>query len=165
MKERAKAAAVLSLACALHIAGCRTFQYHEPYLHMLQTDSPEVGVRGAIVTIGFSFANMTGKQICGDCDPMLERKVKDEWKTLPVNSLPSCVGLTFERGAIFHTQFEMLASNILEDFRLPSLQGVASIDGVYRLRWRFVEGGDPHSTRARRVSGVSNEFHLLYSAR
>jgi hypothetical protein len=124
--------AVLSLSCMLCIAGCRTFQYREPYLHMLQTASAEVAV-------------------CGE--------------NAPTNSLLECLGTTLERGVIFHTQFEMLASNLVEELALGGLRSALSIDGVYRLRWRFVEGRDPQSTRRRPVSGVSNEFHLLYPAR
>jgi hypothetical protein len=165
MIERAKATAVLSLSCVVYIAGCKTLQYREPYLHMLQTDSAEVVVRGPVVRIGFSFANMTGKPISGGCYPILERKINDKWKTLPVNSLLDCLGATLERGVIFHTQFEMLASNIVEDLAQAGLRSAASIDGVYRLRWPFVEGRDPQSTRGRPVSGVSNEFHLQYPAR
>src|SRR5437868_10842956 len=155
--ERAKGGAVLSLASLLCVAGCRTFQYHEPYLHLLETDSTEIAVR-VVVRIGFSFANMTGKPISGGCYPILERKINDKWKTLPANSLLDCLGATLERGVIFHTQFEMLVSNIIEDLALAGLRSAGSIDGVYRLRWRFVEGRDPRSTRGRAVSGVSNEF-------
>ena len=151
---------MLPLTCVLYIAGCRTFQYREPYLHMLQTDSAEIAVRSPIVRIGFSFANMTGKTISGGCDPILEKKINDKWAGLPVNSLLDCMGRTQEPGVIFHTEFEMLTSNIVEDLR-----GAASIGGVYRLRWRFVEGRDSQSARGRPVSGVSNEFRLLYPAR
>ena len=132
---------------------------------MLQTDSAAVAVSSAVVRIGFSFANMTGKPISGDCDPIMERKISDKWKALPVNSLLNCFGSTLETGVIFHNQFEMLASTIVEDLAQVGLRGTASIDGVYRLRWRFVEGRDAHSTRGRPVTGVSNEFHLVYPAR
>jgi hypothetical protein len=162
--ERAKGGAVLSLASLLCVAGCRTFQYHEPYLHLLETDSTEIAVR-AIVRIGFSFANMAGKPISGGCSPLLEKKVGDKWKALPANSLLECFGGTFETGEIFHTQFEMLASNIIEALSLQDPRGTKSIDGIYRLRWPFVEGRDPHSRKARPVSGVSNEFTLLYPTR
>jgi hypothetical protein len=164
MIERAKATAVLSLG-VLHIAGCQTFQYREPYLHMLQTDSAEVAVRGAIVRIGFSFANMTGKPISGGCEPILERMINAKWKLLPRTTLLDCMGITLERGAIFHTQFEMLTSHVVEDLALAGVRGADSIDGVYRLRWSFVEGRDSHSARARPVSGVSNEFRLEHAAR
>lgn len=162
--ERAKSGAVLSLASLLCVAGCRTLQFHEPYLHLLETDSTEIAVR-AVVRIGFSFANMTGKPISGGCYPLLEKKVGDKWKPLPANSLLDCLGGTFESGLIFHTEFEMLASNIVEDLSMQDPRGAKSIDGIYRLRWPFVEGRDPHSRKARPVSGVSNEFTLLYPAR
>lgn len=165
MSDSAKATAILSLTSLLCLAGCRTFQYHDPYLHLLQTDSTEITVR-TIVRIGFSFANMTGKPISGGCTPVLEKKIGDKWKMLPANSLlETCSGGTFESGEIFHTQFEMLASNIFEDLSLQDVRAARSIDGIYRLRWPFVEGRNPHSTKARPVSGVSNAFHLLYPAR
>jgi len=107
---------------------------------------------------------MTGKPISGGCGPLLETKIGDKWKTLPANSLLDCLGGTFESGLIFHTEFEMLTSNIVEDLALRGVGDPKSIDGVYRLRWPFVEGRDLHSTKARPVSGVSNEFHLLYPA-
>jgi hypothetical protein len=162
--ERATVAAIVSLASLLCVASCQTLQYHEPYLHLLQTDSAEVAVTRSIVRIGFSFANMTGKPISGGCGPLLETKIGDKWKTLPANSLLDCLGGTFESGLIFHTEFEMLTSNIVEDLALRGVGDPKSIDGVYRLRWPFVEGRDLHSTKARPVSGVSNEFHLLYPA-
>jgi hypothetical protein len=96
---------------------------------------------------------------------MLEKKMGNEWKALPANSILYCSGGTFESGEIFHTQFEMLASNILEDLSIQDPRGIKSIDGVYRLRWHFVEGRDPQSIRARPVSGVSNEFQLRSPAR
>jgi hypothetical protein len=163
--ERTKGGAVLSLASLLCVASCRTFQYHEPYLRLLQTDSTEIGAVRAIVRIGFSFANMTGKAISGGCSPLLEKKIGNKWKALPANSLLDCPGGTFEPGEIFHTQFEMLTSNIIEDLSLQDPRGAKPIDGIYRLRWPFVEGRDPQSRKARRVSGVSNEFALLYPAR
>ena len=163
---RGKAAAALSLACVVCIAGCRTFQYREPYLHMLQTDSTEIAVQRGVVRIGFSFANMTGKPISGDCEPTLERRINDKWKGLPANSLLiTCDRATLERGAIFHSEFAMIASNIVEDLALAGVRSAGSLDGVYRLRWRFVEGRDLQSTRAKPVSGISNEFHLLYAPR
>jgi hypothetical protein len=164
MIERAKSGAVLSLASLLCVASCRTLQYHEPYLHLLETDSTEIAVH-AVVRIGFSFANMTGKPISGGCYPLLEKKVGDKWKLLPANSLLDCSGGTFESGVIFHTEFEMLASNIVDDLSMQDPRGAKSIDGIYRLRWPFVEGRDSHSRKARPVSGVSNEFTLLYPAR
>jgi hypothetical protein len=162
--ERAKVGAVLTLASLLCAGGCRTLQFHEPYLHLLETDSTEIAVR-AVVRIGFSFANMTGKPISGGCYPLLEKKVGDNWKLLPANSLLDCLGETFESGLIFHTEFEMLTSNIVEDLSMQDPRGAKSIDGIYRLRWPFVEGRDSHSRKARPVSGVSNEFTLVYPAR
>jgi len=165
MIERAKATAVLSVTLLLHLVGCRTFQSREPLLHMLQTDSTELAVQGSIVRIGFSFANMVGRPISGYCEPRLERKINEKWKTLPVNSLGGCTEVTLEPAVIFHTQFEMLTSNIVEDLAFAGLRSAGSIEGVYRLRWRFVERKDPQATRGRPVSGVSNEFRLLYPAR
>jgi hypothetical protein len=163
MSGCAKATAILSLASLFCIAGCRTFQYHEPYLHLLQTDSTEITVH-VLVRIEFSFANITGKPISGGCSPLLEKKIGDKWRRLPVNSLlETCYGVTFETGKIFHTEFVMLTSNILDDLSIGDPRG-AKIDGIYRLRWTFVEGRDPQSTRARPVSGTSNEFALRYTA-
>jgi hypothetical protein len=164
MSHSAKATAILLLAYLVCMASCRTFQYHDPYLHLLQTDSTEIALR-TIVRIGFSFANMTGKPISGGCTLILEKKIGDKWKMLPANTLlETCSGETFESGKILHTQFEMLGSNILDDLSLQNPRAARSIDGIYRLRWLFVEGRDPRSTKARPVSGVSNEFHLLYPA-
>jgi len=44
----------------------------------------------------------------------------------------------------------------------PELR-VASIDGIYRLRWDFAEGTDATASGVRKVESTSNEFRMVLS--
>jgi len=115
------------------VPGCQTLQYREPSLRLLQTDSAELTLRG-FTRIGFAFANTAGKPISSQsCYPILEKKINDEWKTLPFSTLLDCFGTTLESGVIFHNEVGVFAANIAD-----LLGRSKSIDGTYRLRWQFV---------------------------
>jgi hypothetical protein len=59
----------------------------------------------------------------------------DKWKVLRANSLVEiCNAPTFETGKIFHNQFEMLGSNIIDDLSIEDPHHTKPIDGIYRLR-------------------------------
>jgi hypothetical protein len=138
------------LLLALH--ACQTLRHSEPAYTLLRTDSAEI-VRG-VMRIGMVLVNTTQNQISGGCLPNLERKVNDKWVTAHFGVMLGCNGLTLKPGQSYRDSVPYFAANIATELR------GAPIEGIYRLRWRFVEGRDASDRGARKVEAISNEFHL-----
>jgi hypothetical protein len=156
----------------LWFGACQTLRpSRAPLIAPIRTDSVQIGVRHGGYTykaeIGLVFTNTTTNPVSTSswCPPFqrLEKKVQDHWlrATGPNNCLASASmpGLTIESGQSYRDVFQLLASD-RGHAGWPELQ-VDSIEGIFRLRWDFVEGIDPSATNARKVEGISNEFRMI----
>lgn len=173
--RRAAFATVLPVLSVSYLLACQTLRpYSRPLHASLRTDSAEFGVRLAdsvyMAKIGFVYVNTTGgvvsKAGCGrPPDPLVEKRVAGEW--IPAYNPVYLACLTkpdfrLESGATFRDVIEFRAYERGGN-TWPKLL-VDSIDGIYRLRWDFVEGFDATDTTARRVEAVSNEFRMILRA-
>jgi hypothetical protein len=162
-KKFAALLAVGSLAC---VGACQTLRPSKPPLTAsLRTDSAQIGVRHGgseyRADIGLVFTNTTAGPVSTpiSCPPFqrLEKKVHDHWV---VAYYPNCLvsqttpTLTIESGQSYRDVLQFWAFD--RDLR------VDSIEGVYRLRWDFVEG-TYISADARKVESISNEFRMVLS--
>jgi hypothetical protein len=163
---------VLAFAFLACLGACQSLRpAKQPLVAFLRTDSAEIGVRHTGIAygadIGFVYTNATSGPVSrvgcgGPTFPALEKKVNDKWVyayypiylmclTKPDFKLES--GQSF-RGVLQFGAFEP-GHNTGPELR------VDSIDGVYRLRWDFVEGIDASVKDARRVESTSNEFRMI----
>ena len=162
--------AVGSLVC---LGACQTLRPSKPPLTAsLRTDSAQIGVRhGGFqyhANIGFVYTNTTATPVsantCGPPWPSLEKKVNDHWV---VAYYPNCLmsqtmpTLTIESGQSYRDVLQFWAFDPGHNAE-PSLR-VDSIEGIYRLRWDFVEGTDASAKDARKVESTSNEFRMVLS--
>lgn len=163
--------AIGSLAC---FGACQTLRPSKPPLTAsLRTDSAQIGVRhGGFqyhANIGFVYTNTTAKPVSTViyCPPFqtLEKKVHDHWvaamgykNCLVSLTMPS---LTLESGQSYRDVLQFWASDRGHG-GWPELR-VDSIEGIYRLRWDFLEGTDASAKDARKVESTSNEFRMVLS--
>jgi hypothetical protein len=162
---------VVSLVC---LGACQTLRPPKPPLTaFLRTDSAQIGVRHGGFTyradIGLVFTNTTPSPVSTSiwCPPFqtLEKKVHDHWvaatgykNCLTSRTMPT---LTIESGQSYRDVLQFWASD-RGHAGWPELQ-VDSIEGIYRLRWDFVEGTDVSAKAARKVESTSNEFRMVLS--
>jgi hypothetical protein len=93
--------------------------------------------------------------------PDLEKKVNNRWVAAYYPAYLACLthpDFLLEAGSQIHEVLQFMAFQPGHN-TMPELQ-VDSIDGIYRLRWDFMEGKDASARGARRVESTSNEFHM-----
>ncbi len=170
-KALATLLAVWPLVC---LVGCETLSpFRRPLSASLHTDSAEIGVRHSgfayVAKIGFLYTNTTAKPVskagCGGPPfPDLEKKVNDQWVGAYYPAYLMCLtkpDFMLESGQKYHGVLEFTAFERGHN-TMPELR-VDSNDGIYRLRWDFVEGIDATAKGARRVESTSNEFRMVLS--
>ena len=169
---RQVAALLLTSGLVSYLGACRTVDLAgRAPTASLSTDSTEIGVHKSgsvyLAKIGFTYVNTTSKPVskagCGGPPfPQVEKKVNGRWVaafyaaylmclTKPDFMIPS--GGSFRNAVQFHAYEPGHHSG-------PELL-VGSIDGIYRLRWDFVEGTDATAKDARKVLATSNEFRMV----
>ena len=162
---------LLAIGALVYLAGCQTLAPStRPLTASLRTDSTQIGVRragfGYMADIGFIFTNTTTKAVsragCGVTFPDLEKKVDGKWVAPYYPVYPLCLtkpDFTIPSGGTFRGALQFRAFEPGHNTG-PELL-VASVDGVYRLRWDFAEGTDADAAGARRVQSLSNEFQMV----
>jgi hypothetical protein len=174
--QQKRFASLLAAVLVVCPGACQTLGLsRQPLTTPIRTDSVQIGVRHGGYTykaeIGLVFTNTTPNPVSTAiwCPPFqrLEKRVQDHWvratgynNCLTSTSMP---GLTIESGQSYRDVFQLLASDRGHG-GWPELQ-VDSIEGIFRLRWDFVEGTDPSATNARKVEGISNEFRMVLSSK
>src|ERR1700737_3637912 len=160
MSAKIGSATLLAVGSLLWFGACQTLRLSRaPLTAPIRTDSVQIGVRHGGYTykaeIGLVFTNTTPNPVSTAvwCPPFqrLEKKVQDHWvrATAYNNCLLSAgmPGLTIESGQSYRDVFQLLASDH-GHAGWPELR-VDSIDGIFRLRWDFVEGTNPSATGGR----------------
>jgi hypothetical protein len=137
----------------------------------LRTDSAEVGVHrngfAYVANIGFTYVNTTDKPVskagCGFPPlPELEKRVDGKWVSAYSPGYLLCLSkpdFMLRSGEAYHGVIPFLAYEPGHN-AAPRLD-VASIDGIYRLRWDMVEGTDATDKDARIIRSTSNEFRMV----
>jgi hypothetical protein len=162
----------LAIGVLVCLGACQTLRPSKPPLTAsIRTDSAQIGVRHGGFTyradIGFVFTNTTASPLSTSvwCPPFqtLEKKVDDHWvaATISKNCLTSQTmpTLTIESGQSYRDVLQFWASDRGHS-GWRELQ-IDSIEGIYRLRWGFVEGTDAYAKGARKVEATSNEFQMV----
>jgi len=158
LNMRKALAAFAELWCVQYMLACQTVSSSNPVSLVLRSDSAEVTVARGVTKIPFLLVNITEKAFrAGGCLPQLQKKVNEKWVTADFGTVLGCEGGLLEPGATSRDTLPVFTTNLVNN-----LQGVNSIDGVYRLRWTFVEGKDREARRARKVEAVSNEFRMVF---
>jgi hypothetical protein len=85
----------------------------------------------------------------------MQKKVNAKWVPADFGNVLGCPGQSLERGSTLRDTLIVFTSNLIEQ-----LKGVSPLDGVYRLRWPFVEGPNSQAMRARKMEALSNEFRM-----
>jgi hypothetical protein len=167
MSAKLRSTCLLAIGSLVCLGACRTLSPSRPPLTaLLRTDSAQIGVRHGgseyRADIGLVFTNTTAGPVSTSvsCPPFqrLEKKVQDHWV---VAYYPNCLLsqttpiLTIESGQSYRDVLQFWAFD--RDLR------VDSIEGVYRLRWDFVEGRHAPAQNARTVESRSNEFRMVLS--
>jgi hypothetical protein len=169
-------ASLLAIGALAVLAGCQTLGSRAPATASLRTDSAQVVAHhsgfGYGADIGFLYTNTTTKTVSkagcgGPTPPDLEKKVNDHWVRAYDPIYPSCLtlpGLVLKPGESHHGVLRFMAAE--PGHNTYPMLNVASIDGIYRLRWDFGEGvegvDDLVKDRHRRtVTSVSNEFRMV----
>jgi hypothetical protein len=164
---RLTACATLVAACCLNLGACKTLNHPVTTSALMRTDTTEfsVGRSGQSygAKIGFVFENTAGGAISsGMCLPNVEKRVmrkgRQVWEAVSFGMVMGCDGRGFVRGQTYR-EFLLFSAPNMETYMSPD-HWINTIDGTYRLRWSFVEGTSLASRRARRIEGVSNEFHM-----
>jgi hypothetical protein len=152
------------------LAACQTLGISDrPASALLRTDSTEIGAHMSgyyyLAKIGFAFTNTTPNTIShGGCGgpgfPQVEKKVGEQWVLAYSQVYLDCRNppMMIPSGETYQAVLPFMASAPGHNEE-PSLL-VDSIDGTYRLRWAFSEGTGGGYTSARKVEGISNEFHM-----
>ena len=149
---------------------CQTLNQPVTTAALMRTDTTEIRVWRSgdtyLTRIGFVLANKTAGTISsGMCMPNVEksvtRKGKQAWEVVSFGVVLGCDRTGFHQSEVYRERALFSAPN-LEKFMSPD-HWINAIDGTYRLRWSFVEGGD-RTSGARRLDAVSNEFHMTLSA-
>jgi len=164
-----------TLLCATSLAylgACQSLGLSDrPLTASLRTDSAKVTVRHSrnvyVANIGFVYTNTTSGPVansgCGfPPPPTLEKKVKGKWVLAYNPFYPMCLtkpDYVLPSGKSYHGVIPFTAYERGQNTS-PTLE-VDSIDGVYRLRWDFVQGTDATEEGARRVVSISNEFRMV----
>jgi hypothetical protein len=169
---RKRSAALACVAAVGLFTTCQTLGLsRSPLTASLRTDSTQITVHhsgfGYHADIGFVYTNTTSKPVaktgCGFPPwPDLEKKVNDKWVVAYNPAYLACLtkpDFTLQSGKRFHGVLPFAAFEPGHNI-MPTLD-VPSIDGVYRLRWDFVEGTDASMRGARRVKSTSNEFRMV----
>jgi hypothetical protein len=162
----------LAIGVLVCLGACQILRpLRQPLTASLRTDSTQIGVRHGGFTyradIGFVFTNTIAKPVSTSiwCPPFqtLEKKVQDHWvaatgykNCLTSGTMPT---LTLESGQSYRDVLQFWASDRGHS-GWPELR-IDSIDGIYRLRWDFVEGTDASAKDARKVESTSNEFRMV----
>lgn len=165
---------VLAVWSLLYLVACETLSpFRRSLSASLRTDSAQIGVRHSgfayAAKIGFLYTNTTAKPVsktgCGFPPfPGLEKKVNDQWVAAYYPFYLMCLtkpDFMLESGQSYHGVLEFMAFEPRHN-TMPELR-VESIDGIYRLRWDFVEGIDASAKGARKVESISNEFRMALS--
>lgn len=116
--------------------------------------------------IGFTFTNTTQSVVsragCGGPGwPELQKNVDGRWVTaydqisLACRTIPD---FSWQPGELMHSVLQFSVAERGQSF-YPQLN-VASIDGVYRLRWTFAVGREAGAPGAQEVEAISNRFRL-----
>ena len=174
MTAKFRSVTLLAMGSLAYFGACQTLRpSNPPLIASLRTDSAQIGVRHGEYTyradIGLVFTNTTPNPVSTGiwCPPFqtLEKKVHDHWvvATGSKNCLlsVSMPGLTIESGQSYRDVLQFWASDRGHS-GWPELR-VDSIEGIYRLRWDFVEGTDASARDARKVESTSNEFRMFLS--
>ncbi|MDP9201887.1 MAG: hypothetical protein M3P26_08140 [Gemmatimonadota bacterium] len=130
--------------------------------------------------IGFVYTNTTAQPVSkGGCGfprfPDLEKKVNDHWVLAYSPFYAMCLtkpDFMLRSGETYHGVLKFMAFEPGHNTG-PTLD-VDTIDGIYRLRWDFVEGTgwgirdfvertDAFTKGARAVESISNEFRMILS--
>src|SRR5687768_8734002 len=162
------------LLCLSFLDGCRTLQRNEPSQRAsLATDSTAITAyhrgNGYTANIGFTLTNSMGRPMsragCGGPGwPDLEKRVDGRWVSaydqvhITCRTIPD---FSLEPGSQITAVLKFLAYE--PGHNIYPMLLVDSIDGLYRLRWSFVEGREADAKGARRLDVVSNEFQMLLS--
>jgi len=166
LEPRARLAILSATSVVLCVSSCQTVSRSEPAFALLRVDSPEIvlgpGGNNGGPWVGFTFVNTTTRPISsGMCSPNLEAKVADKWVVAFYGVVLGCDGATFERGETYRERVPIFGSGLANqiDIRRRSESG----DNLYRLSWKFLEGKDRTSKRARSVQAFSNAFRITVS--
>ena len=174
MTAKFRSVTLLAMGSLAYFGACQTLRPSNPPLTAsLRTDSAQIGVRHGSFTykaeIGLVFTNTTLNPVSTgiSCPPFqtLEKKVHDHW--VRATGYNNCLvsqpmpRLTLESGQSYRDVFQLLASD-RGHAGWPELQ-VDSIQGIYRLRWDFVESTGVSTKDARAVESTSNEFRMVLS--
>src|ERR1700682_1463238 len=162
MDAKSGSATLLAVVTLVFLVACQTLSpSRRPLIASLRTDSAQIGVRHGGFTykaeIGLVFTNTTANLVSTAiwCPPFqtLEKKVHDHW--VRATGYNNCLlsqpmpRLTIESGQSYRDVFQLLASD-RGHAGWPELQ-VDSIQGIYRLRWDFVEGTSVSTKDAKKV--------------
>ena len=174
MTAQFRSVPLLAVGSLAYLGACQALHLSKPPLTAsLRTDSGQIGVRHGGFTyradIGLVFTNTTANPVSTAiwCPPFqtLEKKVHDRW--VAATGYKNCLlsstmpGLTLESSQSYRDVLQFWASDRGHS-GWPELQ-VDSIEGIYRLRWDFVEGTDASAKDARKVESTSNEFRVVLS--
>jgi hypothetical protein len=166
LEPGARLAILSATSVVLCVSSCQTVGRSQLAFALLRVDSPEIvlgpGANNGGPWVGFTFVNTTTKPISsGMCSPNLEAKVADKWVVAFYGVVLGCDGATFERGETYRERVPIFGSGLANqiDIRRRSESG----DNLYRLSWKFLEGKDRNSKRARSVQAFSNAFRITVS--
>ncbi len=174
MTAKSGSVTLLAIGSLAYLGACQTLRPSRPPLTAsLRTDSSQIGVRHGGFTyradIGLVFTNTTPNPVSTSnwCPPFqtLEKKVHDHWvaattykNCLTSQAMPT---LTIESGRSYRDVLQFWASDRGHS-GWPELM-VDSMEGIFRVRWDFVEGTDASAKDARKVESTSNEFRMVPS--
>ena len=140
----------------------------------LRTDAAEIRVHRSgfayVADIAFVYTNTTPNPVskagCGMPPfPDLEKKVDGHWVRAYSPIYLLCLtkpDFMLRSGEAYHGVLKFTAYEPGHN-TAPTLD-VDTIDGIYRLRWDFVEGTDATEGNVRRVESISNEFRMALDA-
>jgi hypothetical protein len=162
---------LIAVGSVASVVACETLSPSaRPLTAFLHTDSTQIEVHrsgfGYLADISFVYTNTTTKPVsragCGVTFPGLEKKVDGKWVAAYYPIYPACLSkpdFMIPSGGTFRGVLQFMAFE-------PGHQSgpellVASVDGIYRLRWDFAQGADAEAPGARRVQSFSNEFQMV----
>ena len=161
------------IACCLSLDACQTLSGRVTTSALMRTDSTEISVgrgdQSYFAKIGFVLVNTTNSPIqSGMCLPNVEKKVigkkgAEKWEAVSFGVILGCERTGFQPGETYRETLPFWPPN-MERYMSPGYW-INPIDGIYRLRWLFVEGKDLDTKRARKLEAISNEFHMTLRPR
>jgi hypothetical protein len=185
IRQRNGLATLLTIGSVAYLVACQIVSPSlRPLSASLRTDSAQIGVHrsgfGYIADIGFVYTNTTAQPVSkagcgGPTFPDLEKKVDGHWVRAYSPLYAACMtkpDFMLRSGESYHGVLKFMAFDPGHN-TMPTLD-VDTIDGIYRLRWDFVEGAgwsvrdfvertDAYTKGARKVEGISNEFRMNLS--